>query len=355
MNNGMPTGRRSWTGTLLAAAAVLGLGSCQFAVDEITAPSWQPDILAPIAKSSMEIGDLSQLAVFDASTYVTATHFGVLPGVVGNDAQRRTGVDIGPYTFDWLEDIVGLDAGEATVRLKIKNELPVGVAEGARLVVRQSNTGQAVVSFDLKDDLAAFGRLVDSASFQNVAFVSGLEFWLEDLNVSPEQGEVIDPGMGMQIDAQVEITGIRSLDVASEASLNFSDTTELGIDLVEDLDQYSMDGEFRLKVSNGFPFGGRLTGIFLAADGVTPLDNLSPDPIEIAIPSVGGNGEAVESKETIISIPVDRSRLEMLQNAAFLGFDAEIYAPSSPDVLRANGSRSFDLQLIADFQFTINP
>jgi hypothetical protein len=323
--------------------------------DEITAPTWQPDILAPIAIASMDIEDLDQLAVFDATTYVTATNLGLMGGATGGQTQQRSGVTIGPYSFDWLEDIVGLDTREATVRLKIKNELPVGVAEGATLVVRQSSTGAEVVSYDLSEDLAAFGRLVDSMSFKNVAFFSGLEFWIENMNITPVQGEVIDPGMGMLIDAQVELTGISRVDVAAGASMAFSDTTELSIDLIDDLSDYTMDGEFRLKVGNGFPFGGTLTAIFLAEDGVTPLDNLSADPIEIAIPAVGATGEAVESQETIIAIPVNTNRIEMLQDAAFLGFEAEIFAPSSPDVLRATGARSFDLQLIADFQFTIQP
>lgn len=355
MNYGTLPSRRSWTGTVLAAAAVLGLGSCQFAVDDITAPTWQPDILAPIAIASMDIEDLDQLAVFDASTYVTADNMGLLPGVVDGNTQQRSGVDVGPYTFDWLEDILGLDANEATVRLKIANDLPVDVAQGARMVVRQSGTGEAVISYDLSEELSAFGRLADSASFKGIAIASGLELWLEGLNITPVQGETIESTDGFQIDAQVELTGINNVDVASNAMLAFSDTTELSIDLIDDLDAYDMDGEFRLKVGNGFPFGGRLTAIFLAEDGVTALDNLSADPIEIAIPTVGGNGMAVESKETIISIPVDGSRLDMLQEAAYLGFEAEIFAPSSPDVLRASAGRSFDLQLIADFQFTIQP
>jgi hypothetical protein len=354
MHNRKNTRMLAPSGTLVAAAFALGLGSCQFAVDDITAPVWQPDILGPVAKSTLQIDNLDQLAVFDASAYVTAANMGLTPGVQDGGGMR-SGVTIGPYAFDWLEDIVGLETGEATVRFKVKNELPVGMAEGASVVLRQASTGAEVARYDLGQDLAAFGRMADSAAFVDLAFAAGLELWIEGMNLTPEQGETIEPGMGMQIDAQVELTGIRRVDVAAGAALAFADTVDFTLDLVDDFADLEVDGAFRLNVGNGFPFGGRLDAIFLGADGVTVIDRLNADPIEIPIPAVGGTGEAVETASTTITVAVDRARLETLRDAAFVGFDAEIYAPSSPSVLRATGDRAFDLQLIADFEFTVQP
>ena len=71
----------------------------------------------------------------------------------------------------------------------------------------------------------------------------------------------------------------------------------------------------------------------------------------LAVTVSGANGGA----ETTITVPVDQRRMEMLKSAAYVGFDAEAFAPESPDVLTANNSRRFDLQLIADFTFTIQP
>ena len=348
--------RLSWTRSALILAGLgLVLGSCDFAVDSITGPTWQPDVLAPVAKASLEIGDLDQLAIFEASEYVTAANLGLLPGAIPDGAAARTGVSIGPYAFDWLDDIVGLDAGDATVRLKIKNELPIGLQEGALLIVRQASTGEDILTYPFSDDLTAFGRMADSAFFRDVDFFSGLELWVENMTITLEQGEVIEPGMGMLVEAQVELRNIRRVDVAAGASLEFSDTTALEIDLIDDLTDLDISGEFRLKVGNGFPFGGRLTAIFLAEDGVTVLESLTDDPIEIPIPATDAQGFALETAEITIAVPVDKRRLDMLQLAEFVGFNAEAFAPESPAILTANNTRRFDLQLIADFTFTIQP
>lgn len=340
----------------LLLTLVAGLSSCDLAVNDITAPTWQPNILAPIAQASLELEDFDDLAVISMSAYVDVNDLGLTPGIIQpGQNERRSGVTAGPYTIHWVEGVIGAEAGEGKLRLKIRNELPVGISQGAILRVVQASTGETVLEHAIGNDLPGFGRLSDSITVLDIAFASGLEFWIEEMELTPIQGEIIEPGSGFAIEAEVEFNNVRQARVSSGSSVLFTDTVPLTIDLAEDLGRYVAEGSLRLKVGNGFPFGGRLDASFLSKNAQNTLGTLTNETISINIPAIDAQGFALESAETDIVIPITEEQLRIMARSDFLGFSGEIYAPSSPSSVVANGDRSFDVQLIADLQFTVQP
>ena len=345
---------------VLATLAIVGTGallsSCNMAVNDITAPTWQPDILAPIAYANLELEDMDELAVISMSAYVEATDLGLLPGVIQpGQSQRRSGVTAGPFPINWVDGVTEVDASEGHLRLKITNEIPVGFSEGTVIRIVQTATGQTVMEHAIGQDLDGYGRLADSITVLDVSFASGLEFWLEDMTITPIQGETILPGAGFQIDAEVQFIDVSEARVTSGSNVVFSDTVPLNIDLAEDLGKYIAEGFLRLNVGNGFPFGGRLDAEFISRNGKNSMGRLTPDQISINIPAIDAQGYALESATTEILIPITPEQIRIMARSDFLGFTGEIFAPTSPSSVVATGARSFDLQLIADIQFTVQP
>jgi hypothetical protein len=351
--------RRASKHTLGAAGLVLAaglLGSCNMALNDITPPLWQPNILGPIAHAELELEDFDELAVITMEAYVGAGDMGLNPGIITpSQAQRRSGVSVGPYLINWIDGITRVEAGQAKVRLRIQNDIPVDFSEGAVLRVVQQSSGQTVLTHEISKSLSSFGRLVDSIQLSDVEFASGLAFYLDNLSFQPVQGETIEAGDGFLIEADMQFNDVREARVSSGSSVAFTDTVDLTIDLAEDLGRYIAEGELRLNVGNGFPFGGRLDVEFISKNGRNTLGRLTPEIISVNIPAIDAQGQALESAPTQIIIPLNDEQLRTMQRSAFLGFSGEIFAPSSPSSVVANGTRSFDVQLIADIQFTVQP
>jgi hypothetical protein len=342
-----------------AASLVLATGllsSCQMALNDITPPIWQPNILGPIAHAELELEDFEELAVITLEAYVDASEIGLNPGVIGpTQADRRSGVSVGPYLINWIDGITRVDAGQAKVRLRIQNEIPVEFNEGAVLRVVQEATGQTVLTHEIGQSLSSFGRLVDSILITDLELASGLAFYLDNLTFQPVQGQTIEPSKGFLIQADIQFNDVREARVTSGSSVVFSDTVDLNIDLTEDLDRYIAEGELRLNVGNGFPFGGRLDVEFISKNGRNTLGRLTPEVISVNIPAIDAQGQALESAPTQIIIPLNDEQLRIVQRSGFLGFSGEVYAPASPASVVANGTRALDVQLIADIQFTVQP
>ncbi len=332
------------------------MSSCNMAMNDISAPTWQPNILAPIAYSNLELEDFNELAVINMSAYVQADDLGLTPGIIppGQD-QRRSGVSAGPYLIHWVEGVTSVKADQARLRLKIKNDIPVGLGQGTVLRIVQSSTGNVVLEHSIGQDLQGYGRLADSIYVSDVDFASGLEFWLEDMSITPIQGETIQPGSGFQIDAEVQFFDVREARVTSGSHVVFTDTVPLTIDLAEDLGRYIAEGELILKVGNGFPFGGRLNASFISKNKKNTMGQLTQEQISVNIPAIDAQGFALESAPTEIRIPINDEQIRIMARSEFLGFTGEIFAPSSPSSVVANGSRSFDVQLIADIKFSVQP
>jgi hypothetical protein len=346
---------RIFSALALCAAGAL-LSSCELAVQDITAPQWQPDVLAPIAYANLELENFDELAVISMSAYVEADELGLTPGIIQpGQAQRRSGVTAGPFPISWVDGVTSVEAGEAKLRVKIKNEIPVGISDGAIIRVVQSATGETVLEYAMTQSLDGYGRVADSVTVLDVDFASGLEFWIEDMTIQPIQGEEILPGAGFQIDAEVKFDNVREARVTSGTNVTFTDTTALKVDLADDLSRYKPEGELRLLVGNGFPFGGRVDVYFVSKNGQNTLGNLTYDPISVNIPAIDAQGFALESAQTEISIPINEEQIRVMARSEFVGYSGEIFAPSSPSSVVANGDRALDVKLIADIQFTIQP
>ncbi len=340
-------------GVLLVAAL---LSSCGLAVDDITAPTWQPDLLAPIAYANLQLEDFDELAVMSLSAYVEATDLGLTSGIITpGQSQRRSGVTAGPYPINWVDGVTDVKSSQAKLRLKIKNEIPVGISEGTILRIVQTATGETVLEHAITAGLEGYGRLADSITVLNVDFGSGLEFWLDEMVITPIQGETIQEGAGFQIDAEVQFIDVTQARVTSGSNVLFADTVPLTMDLAEDLTKYIATGELRLQVGNGFPFGGRLEAFFVSKNGANTLGQLTYEPISVNIPAIDAQGFALESSPTEIVIPITDEQLRIMARSEFLGFSGEIFAPSSPASVVANGDRSLDVKLIADIKFTVQP
>ena len=335
---------------IAAVMVSLVLGSCNLAIDDIQAPLWEPDILAPVARTTVDLTTLKDFSKISVRTDFTAEDLG-LP--IGEKPGATFTLDLGPYDFDGLEGLVDMTARETSIAFDLFNSLEADVAPGANIVVRSVETGEIVLLHPITEPLEAFGTIGDSAIYQNITFGGELELWVEDVVATARPNATIRPNDGIRLDLRIVFTDIEEARLEPDYEMIFSDTSELDISF-EDIDA-DATGELRLHIDNGFPMGGEIDVFFLSKDGSTVVDHLTGQTETLPIPEISAEGRVTGMVGTQISIPVTPEKLDNIRDAGFFAFDASFFTPAEFGVLTTTMEDQMDVKLIADLKLSIQP
>lgn len=343
---------RLLSGPTAIAAIIVSfiLGSCNLAIDDIQAPLWEPDILAPVARTTVDLTTLTVFSKFNLRTDFTAEDLG-LP--IGEIPSATFTLDLGPYDFDGLEGLVGMTSRETSIAFDLFNSLEADVAPGANIVVRSVETGEIVLVHPINEPLEAFSTIGDSATYQNITLGGEMEFWVENIVATARPNATIRPNDGIRLDLRIALSDIEEVRLAADYEVVFSDTSELDISF-DEIDA-NATGELRLHIDNGFPMGGEIDVFFLSKDDNTIVDYLTGQTEILPIPEINAEGRATGMVGTQISIPVTPEKLDNIRNAGYLAFDASFFTPAEFGVLTTTMEDKLDVKLIADLQLSIQP
>jgi hypothetical protein len=133
------------------------------------------------------------------------------------------------------------------------------------------------------------------------------------------------------------------LDLSTQ-QLQFGDTLDFSYDDL-DPERRAVEGQFKIKAVNGFPFSGAVEIVALGDGGEEKFSIVSAQQVEAA--PVDGDGRSVGTTESILTYPLSRSVLRELQSINKLYLRLTLNTPLGQSV-KIYSENFVDLDLIGD-------
>lgn len=326
----------------------LFLSACNFNLDEIEAPIWEPELLLPAAQSSIDLTDISVISQASAVQELAPSDFGI---PTEGFPTGQISMDLGPFPIDWFEGLIDLNAHRAVMELDMVSNLPFPITPGTNVRVRSAFDGHTVLFTTIEEEIPAGGQLYFKDSFKDFSTPGELELWLEDVTVDLATGMEMN-GASIEVDFEIDFKEINQARVFGSSTINYADTAAFEFDFGSE--SLSADGRLILRSENGFPLGATLDVIFLDEVG-SEVDRLTAEPSEVPVPPITSDGFARGAVGSEIFIDVSADRIDMIRRSAQVVFNAEIYAPQEYNAYTATDENQLDIQLIADIQLQVQP
>lgn len=332
-----------WT---LVIISIIAAG-CSISPDTIEAPEWTPELLAPLAQATLEMEDLEELSTLRYSEEVSVSDLDLLP------VSGQVEVTVGPYPVDMFEGLIDMNVGTFSMRYKMESNMSLTIEEGTVIRFATADDDRTVIELIMDEPLTPFGTFVDSVTLSDVFIEEDMVVWFENMDVSLGGG-LPNPNEFFTTSGEITLKDIGITHFKGDESLTFSDTSEFSLDL-KDFEDLNLTGSLNLLMENEFPIEGSMEVFFLASDGKTVLDQLTPTAVELEAPEFNGNGVVTAASSQEVEVYIDPARSENISNAEFIAFDITLTTPPSQAIVEADQNSHLDLKVIADIQLSIKP
>jgi len=251
-----------------------------------------------------------------------------------------------------IENITGVNAGGESLNVPGTDitELPV--------IQAAASPGESVIT-----ELRINNDLMTPSVTDFLAFYPNYVTGQFALNINPEDDASSflsrDAQLRLSYEAEIPVYGsISDFNISDTAAINLDDVLD-GVDDVEEITEV----EVRIIVDNGLPIVAGLQMVF--TDSLyQPVDSLFEDvtnvfesaPLELTVPENHPDyGRAIGSTRTVLKIPVERDRVEALEDVTHIVFRVVGHTSSNgAHPIRLFVEDSFNVRVAARVKLDIN-
>jgi len=245
---------------------------------------WQPEILAPLAKGTL---DISQEAVFSnvkvqyrTNSFNTGNSIVSFPSNTSTDNFRafQNGTSFALTVPLDPSRIQNIQLDSLTMYGIITNPLPITLLAGMEVVLVNTGETSPIITHIIQRDIAPNGKYTFIERSSNVSLANTYQVYFQKAS-SPgstipitftENSVILDYELNFAVNTVTFATNATSnLQIIEDFSLDFDESDEL-------------TGSIALNTTNTLPFTFQIQVFFFAEDKVTVLGSLSPTPITIA-------------------------------------------------------------------------
>ena len=332
---------------------VLAFPACnRFDVKEFSPPSWETDLLGPLAFTTMKLEDINELSELEYTKEISVGSLGIPTG--SGFAPAIDLPDLGPFNIHFFDEFYFVEADSISLSFTIENNLPVDIDSGGTIELSNAYGNMDILySHTFDDVIPKFSSLTFNVIVVDKRIDPDIIMWLYDFSTKEEDNATVTDSNSISVSLRLDFIRISRASVKENTTIVVSDTTNFNLK-GDDLEVISISGDFNTYIDNGFPYAGELQAYFLTQDSEL-LDSLFEDDnnkVEIADYD-RMTGEVTDSRESKLKVYMDSTRVKKILDSKKIYFRITLTSPENQMPLYANNDYPVNAQMVGDLHVIV--
>lgn len=335
-----------YVGIYLLSSLVLLIAGCNInpKLDDL---NWQPDYLGPIAKSTIDLQEITNLKNVSVNYTVQANELDI------NNFEFGIPIDVPPFGpqdfppqyFHLSNYFSEITVDSLLVNFSFNNIFPIPISANTEIVTRDSLTNEVLFVHVIDREIAPGELYVFPAILVNKSFTNSISFAIEKFT-SPGGTNVVFMLDDLNLAISIEFLQVKRILLLSNLNYELEGTNEASLDFGFDLQNYS--GTLSLFIENNFPIETRLDLKFLDENKDTIYSIFGDTLMTVASGTVDGSGLVIAPAILDLRDLVNLDDLTLFEEARFLYSKAYFQTAATPSSFEINNDNYLNILLTGD-------
>ncbi len=352
----------------LKAFLLLGIASLLFNHCDVPdgAPSWNPDYYGPIARSKVNVEELSKLSDEKFTQDVEATEVrSDLEGdknIPGFRLENTRVKEPDPYEFEITDVFERVRTDSLIFKISFTNDYPINIKKGTVLTFENKSDGNVVYQHEITEDVDPGESYSVKERLFDKDIESNINYYLDNFGTDGTEGETrnFEEGLDISFNFELIFLEIEELVLKTPQEYSLNDTAEF--DFAQADTATSARGNLFVYFDNQFPLKFNVQ-LYLHDRNNFLIDSLFENPIELGGTPVNANGRVIGSQITAVdTVNLNEAKINKFRKAKFI--DAKLFVRTvnkdrnGQDLdnikLKVEDQSFLNLQIAADVEGIVN-